>query len=251
MQFLPDSRVETAPSYRAARQLAWGIQAGVALLLFLLGFGWRLVPAVVPIPPAAVLIAYAVVASLSVPTIGRGGTIVARITLACGVVSAAVLTRALVVQYFGHTANNAVMVAIVFGLWLVPGVVTAARTGRIRDAAMTSTLSAEIGSLANVGFILMSYYVLRGTALQQQFFRTEGTYDDFARSGMSDFGTFVMGDLFGGAFFHLLLGGLSEAVLGTLGGALTVGIRRILRSQSTLDNLQSTTIQESKIIHHK
>src|SRR5262245_41420150 len=123
MQFLLDSRVGTAPSYRAARQLAWGIQSGVALLLVLLGFGWRLVPTAVPIAPATVLIAYAVVASQSVFTTGRGGAIAARITLVCGVVSAGVLIRALAVQYFGRTANNAVMVAIVLSLWLVAGVV--------------------------------------------------------------------------------------------------------------------------------
>ena len=38
--------------------------------------------------------------------------------------------RALVIQYFGRTANNAIMVAIVFVLWLVPGVVAAVRMGR-------------------------------------------------------------------------------------------------------------------------
>lgn len=47
-------------------------------------------------------------------------------------------------------------------------------------------------------------------------------------NAISDFGVFVMGDLFGGAFFHLLLGALLGALLGTLGGALTVGVTRVL-----------------------
>jgi len=70
---------------------------------------------------------------------------------------------------------------------------------------------------------------LRSSALQEQFFRIEGTYEDFARSGIGDFGTFVIGDLFGGAFFHLLFGGLFGVILGTLGGAVTIGLFRVLK----------------------
>ena len=212
----------------AVRRLARGVQVGVALVLLLLAFGWSLVPAAAPIAPAAVLIAYAVIAHLSGFIMdGKRGS--QWVTLTCGGLSAAVLIRSLVVQYFGRTADNAVMVTIVFGLWLLAGIATTGRTGRIRDAVLSSTLSAQIGSLANVGFILASYYVLRGSALQERFFHTEGTYDDFARSGISDFGVFVMGDLFGGAFFHLLFGALFGALLGTIGGALTVGVTRVLR----------------------
>ena len=72
--------------------------------------------------------------------------------------------------------------------------------------------------------------MLRGTTFQEQFFRTEGTYDDFARSGISDFRTFIMGDLFGGAFFHLLLGGLAGALLGSIGGGLMVGVNRLIKN---------------------
>ena len=230
MQIHSDTVAGTAPGCGAARRLAWSVQAGVGLVLLLLGFGWSMVPATVPIAPAAVLIAYVMLARTSASTAQQSSATIQRVTVACGVVSAVVLIRALVIQYFGRTANNAIMVAIVFVLWLVPGVVAAARMGRIRDAAIASTLSAQIGSLANVGFILASYYVLRGTTLQEQFFRTEGTYDDFARSGISDFGTFVMGDLFGGAFFHLLLGGLAGALLGSIGGGFMVGVNRLIKN---------------------
>jgi hypothetical protein len=76
---------------------------------------------------------------------------------------------------------------------------------------------------------------MRGSSLQDRFFRTEGTYQDFARSGGGDFGAFVIGDLFGGAFFHLLLGGLAGALLGMIGGTLTVGVAHaIKRSSSTI-----------------
>ena len=50
--------------------------------------------------------------------------------------------------------------------------------------------------------------------------RAEGDYEDFARSGMSDFNAFIMEDFLGAIFFHLLLGLLVAAVLGALGGVL-------------------------------
>ena len=94
---------------------------------------------------------------------------------------------------------------------------------------LSSTLSAQIGSPVSVGTILASHYLLRGSALQERFFRTEGIYQDFARSSTSDFGVFVMGDLFGGAFFHLLLGGFTGAFLGMIGGGLTVGVTQAFK----------------------
>jgi hypothetical protein len=176
-----------------------------------------------------VLVAYVGLARLAAVIGGPTGSRVQTIVLVCGILSAAVLIWSDVIQYFGRTANNGIMVAAVSGIWLVVGIAAAMSTGRIREAVLGSTLSAEIGSLANVGFILASYYILRGSALQDQFFRTEGTYDDFARSGAGDFGAFVIGDLFGGAFFHLLFGALFGALLGAIGGVLTIGVIRITK----------------------
>jgi len=63
----------------------------------------------------------------------------------------------------------------------------ARRTARIRDAVWRSAPSGIIASIGVVITVLAAYCVLRGTALQERFFRTEGDYGDFARSGMSDF----------------------------------------------------------------
>ena len=149
-----------------------------------------------PIAPAAVLMAYAVIAHVGVSVMAQGHPKTPWVTAAFGVLSAAVLVPSLLAEYFGRTVNNAVMVVVVSALWLCSGAVAARLTGRIRDAVLSSTLSAQIGSLANVGSILTSCYILKGSALQDRFFRTVGTYEDFARSGISDFGAFVMGDLF-------------------------------------------------------
>lgn len=244
----PSGVVVGAVARSHARRLAWGVYVSATLVLLLLGFGWSLVPAAAPIAPTIVLVAYVVLAHFTVVVGGQTGSRVQMTILACGILSAAVLMWSGVIQYFGRTANNGIMVATVFGLWLVVGIAAAASTGRIRDAVLSSTLSAEIGSLANVGFILASYYILRGSALQDQFFRTEGTYDDFARSGAGDFGTFVIGDLFGGTFFHLLFGGLFGALVGAIGGALTVGVIRVTRH--TAGRLRNTRLHPTASSAH-
>ncbi len=75
--------------------------------------------------------------------------------------------------------------------------------------------------------LLSTYYVFRGTPIQEQLFRAEGTYEDFARSGMSDFAAFAMEDLLGAGFFHLLLAPIIGAVLGGMGGLIGKGLRRL------------------------
>jgi|SRR5437867_6564842 len=92
---------------------------------------------------------------------------------------------------------------------------------------------ALVPELANVTAILAPYYLLRGSALQDRFFRTEGDYEDFVRSGMKDFNAWVMGDMFGGTFFHLLLGALIAAALGSVGGILPVALVREQKRRAT------------------
>jgi uncharacterized membrane protein len=221
---------------RSAQRLAWLVDAVVAGVLLLLAFGWSLEPTVLPLAPSVVLVAYAVLAHISVVTGGHAGARVQLLTLVCGTLSAGVLIWSDVIQYSGRTASNSIVVAVAAGSWLVAGIIVAWWTNRIRDAVLSSILSAEIGSLANVGFILGSYYVLRGSALQAQFFRTEGTYDDFANSGSRDFDSFVIGDLFGGAFFHLVFGVLVAATFGAIVALMTIGVRRAITHQTSLPN---------------
>jgi hypothetical protein len=62
---------------------------------------------------------------------------------------------------------------------------------------------------------------------QEQVLAAEGTYTDFARSGMSDLSAFVMEDFLGAGFFHLILGLMLAVILGTMGVAIGKGIARI------------------------
>jgi hypothetical protein len=76
-------------------------------------------------------------------------------------------------------------------------------------------------------FTLITFYIYRGTARQELIFRAEGNFEDFARSGMNDFNTFVMEDLFGAGFFHLFLSPLLAMILGTISGLLGNGIAQL------------------------
>jgi hypothetical protein len=75
--------------------------------------------------------------------------------------------------------------------------------------------------------VLACFYLFYGTERQAQVFRAEGNYEDFRRSGMADFATFIMEDFLGAGFFHLLLGPLVAAILASLGGILGRGALRL------------------------
>jgi hypothetical protein len=67
-------------------------------------------------------------------------------------------------------------------------------------------------------FVLLIFYIFRGSARQALVFTAAGNYADFAWSGMQDFNAFMMEDFFGGGFFHLVLIPILAAILGTLAG---------------------------------
>jgi hypothetical protein len=108
----------------------------------------------------------------------------------------------------------------VFLLYFASAVVSALRSRSVKNAVLTSVASAFIASLLWVIVVLAVFYAFRGSPRQALVLRAEGDYEDFARSGMSDFNAFIMEDFMGATFFHLLLGPLVAAVLGVLGGLL-------------------------------
>ena len=94
-----------AKRHNAARRLAWSVHAGVALVPLLLVFGWSMAPGAASLAPVAVLVAYVVLAQLSVFVAVTGGSRAQWVILACGISSAAVLIRSDLIQYFGLTAT--------------------------------------------------------------------------------------------------------------------------------------------------
>jgi hypothetical protein len=147
-----------------------------------------------------------------------------RLAIRFGLLAGAVFAGEIILEYILLPANNSLFGVVEFGtvlaLYFASAFVSAFRTPSIKNAVLTSVASAFIASLCWVITVLAVFYAFRGSPHQALVFRAEGNYEDFARSGMSDFNAFIMEDFMGAAFFHLLLGLLVAAGLGVMGGLL-------------------------------
>ena len=108
----------------------------------------------------------------------------------------------------------------VFLLLAFAGLATARNTGSVRAGVRGASWSAMIASPIWLAALLLTTYVFWGTAHQEQVFRAEGDYEDFARSGVPDFAAFIPQDLRGAYFFHLLLTPALAALVGAAAGSL-------------------------------
>lgn len=210
------------------------IRAGLLLVLGLALYLCARAPTPGLAAPILAVVVYAVIAHYGVRTVSAADPAIVRAVAVCGVLSVVVFVPSILIEYAGRTIDNGVSLGAVAVCCGTAGAMAAWRTRRIGVAVYASTLSAMIGLLSFVIAVLGSYAVLRGTALQDRFFRTEGDYDDFARSGMTDFNRWVTEDLFGGVFFHLLLGALIAAAIGGLTGIVVIGCLRLLGSRRHL-----------------
>lgn len=117
----------------------------------------------------------------------------------------------------------------VFLLYFMSALCVAYRYNGIKNGILAAVTTAMIGSAIWLIFVLLTFYLFRGTIRQELVFTAEGNFEDFARSGMTDFNTFVMEDFLGAAFFHLLLVPLIAAILGTIGSLLGKGIAHLTK----------------------
>jgi hypothetical protein len=107
---------------------------------------------------------------------------------------------------------------IVAGLVLgniVAAATAAARLRSVRAGVTAAVYCAIVEYLVWYPAVLICYYVFRTSEAVERVWRAEGTYDDFARSGMTDIRAFVLQDFWGAGFFHLLAGLVIAGVFGT------------------------------------
>ena len=115
----------------------------------------------------------------------------------------------------------------VFVLYFLSGVWVAHRHKSIKNGVSAAVIAAMLSSVIWLIFVLITYYLFRGTTQQELVFKAEGNFQDFARSGMSDFNAFVMEDFLGACFFHLSLTPIVAAILGVIGGTLEKGFAKL------------------------
>jgi hypothetical protein len=125
-------------------------------------------------------------------------------------------------EYALQPVDNSAYGLVEYGLFLLIliacGALAYREDRRLQSSVQAGLWAGMIGSLIWYGVVLLALHVFFGTAQQAQVWRAEGELEDFTRSGLVDLTTFVVQDLFGAGFFHLLLGAAVGAILGTVGG---------------------------------
>jgi hypothetical protein len=148
-----------------------------------------------------------------------------------GLAAGAVFAAEILLEYIFLPPNNVVWGYAEFGtVFLIYAFVAAwvASCGRpLGNAIRAAALAAVISSLIWCLVLLSTFYAYEGTSAQTAVLIAEGDPEDFIRSGMSDYRTFLIEDIFGATFFHLLLGPIIAAVLGLISTLPIVAFRRL------------------------
>ncbi len=206
---------------------------GVLVALALVIAGRLLVPTTSLLSTMAastMLLAYGAMAVLCPIRLHRRHPDILHWAMFFGLLAGAVFGGEIILEYLLVPSDNRHYAMVEFGtvfvLYFASAFVSALRSLGIKNAVFTSVASAFIASLVWVITVLAVFYAFRGSPRQVLVMRAEGDYEDFARSGMSDFNAFIMEDFMGATFFHLSLGLLVAAVLGVLGGLLGNTIAR-------------------------
>jgi hypothetical protein len=205
-----------------------GFLAFVLLALALAVIGWRMVPTVKILSIGAaflVLFVYGVAGYFVMPRT-RPASLV--LVIVIGSLASAIFAGEILLEYAllpkDNTSWGVMEFGSVFALYFISSLLAAYRSKSIRDGILVAVETAMLSSVVWLIFILLTFYLFRGTARQGQVFMAEGNYEDFIRSGMKDFNTFMMEDLLGGGFFHLLLAPILAAILGMPGALLGRGL---------------------------
>jgi hypothetical protein len=213
-----------------------GLLFGVLVALALVIAGRLLVPATSlrsTIAASAILLAYGGMAAWCPIRLHRRHPDILTLAMIFGLLAGTVFASEIILEYIFLPTDNShygmMEFGAVFVLYFTSAFVSVLRSPGIKNAVFTSVASAFIASLIWAITVLAVFYAFRGSPRQVLVLRAEGDYEDFARSGRSDFNAFIMEDFMGATFFHLLLGLLVATVLGVLGGLLGKAIARFQR----------------------
>ena len=209
------------------RRLQEGLLLGVVIAVALVLSGRWLAPTVSWLSTMAALVvlaAYAAMAVFCPVRLHRRHPGILRWSILFGLLAGTVFAAEIILEYILLPKDNSpyglVEFGAVFVLYLGSAFVVGFGSRSIWNGVLTSAAGAFISSLVWAISALAVFYAFRGSPRQALVLRAEGDYEDFARSGMSDFNAFIIEDFMGATFFHLTLGLLVAAALGGLGGLL-------------------------------
>src|SRR5438552_6829944 len=207
--------------------LAAAVTGAAALSVVLIGYALTRSPTALPAVAGSAALMLAVLAGCAAfPWFGplstrHSGQHVVHVGAAVGLV----LGGALVAVDLTTPAMAIPVEFVTLGTMALAYAVAGAIAG-IRAALWT----ALVGYLVWYPTIWLYYFVGYGSATYDRALRAEGEYDDFHRSGLTDFTTFLLRDFLGAGFFHLLLGVLLALGAGAGAAGIVVLTRRVLHT---------------------
>jgi hypothetical protein len=213
---------------------ALALCAGAGLTLVVYGFAEHPQASLLSVAAAtAILVGYGAVGltlkSLTSPADLRASSI-------AGAAAGVVFAAEVLLEYFYLPPNNVIWGYAEFGMvFLIYALVAgwvAWRGQPVGDAVRVAMVAAVISSMIWCLVLLSVFYTYEGTSTQTAVLIAEGDPEDFLRSGMTDYRTFLIEDLFGATFFHLLLGPIIAALLGLISSLPIVWSRRLLLHSS-------------------
>ncbi len=200
---------------------------GLLLSMMLVVVGWIFTPTRL-LSIAGIYFILVVYGLVGITIFPRLAPEILRLVAVFGLLAGIVFAGEILLEYALLPADNTswglVEFGAVFAIYFLSGLWAAYRSGSIKQGMLAAILSAMLSSVIWLIFVLLTFYLFRGTMRQELVFKAEGNFEDFARSGMKDFNTFVMEDFLGAGFFHLLLSPLFAAIFGGIGSMLGKGI---------------------------
>jgi hypothetical protein len=220
---------------RPTEILIWLVSA-TALLLVLLG--WLRHPSISLLSGLAAGIVLALYAWAGSRMALRfdGDDRASRLALRSGLLAGLIFAAEIPLEYaFLPKDNNSfglIEFGSVFAIYAAVGAINAIRAQPLRDAITGVVIAAVISSLLWCITLLTLFYLFEGTARQASVLLSEGDFDDFRRSGMTSFATFMVEDLFGAVFFHLLLAPFIAMILTSVSWLAGTSLRSAFRRLS-------------------
>lgn len=179
------------------------------------------------------LVTYAVAVRVMARRSDGGSLAIIRFALLSGFIAGIIFTSEIMAEYIllPDAALNTTMGYFEFGsvflIYLLAGCNSYLRLQQFKAALLTAVWAAMVASLIWLAVVLLVFYLFHGTDRQSLVLKAEGDYEDFKRSGMTDYNAFLMQDFWGAGFFHLLLGPVIATLLGTFGGLIGIIVSRV------------------------
>lgn len=194
------------------------------IAIILITYGWIITPMVSILSVAAaygIVLIYTLFTIIFLPKIYYLDPGIIKFSYYTGLLAGSIFISEVLLEYIILPKDNTMLGLLEFGgvfiIYIISSVIFTYRNNKFKHTLLTALTSAVVSSLIWLITILFVFYLFHGTHRQDLVFSAEGDYQDFIRSGMADFSTFIMEDFFGAAFFHLLLVPAISIFLGVLG----------------------------------